>query len=59
MDVRRVVTGHDTEPVVTLRAGDTVVQNGTRHRWRNPGTEVARMALFTCEGNHSVVQCPE
>ena len=25
----------------TMRAGDTVVQNGTRHRWRNPGTEPA------------------
>ena len=23
---------------VVLRPGDTVVQNGTRHRWRNPGT---------------------
>jgi quercetin dioxygenase-like cupin family protein len=22
-----------------LRAGDTVVQNGTRHAWRNHGTE--------------------
>lgn len=29
-----------------LRAGDTVVQNGTRHRWRNPGTEPAVMAVF-------------
>ena len=23
---------------VTLRPGDTVVQNGTRHRWKNPAT---------------------
>jgi mannose-6-phosphate isomerase-like protein (cupin superfamily) len=29
-----------------LRAGDTVVQNGTRHRWRNPGPEPAVMAVF-------------
>jgi mannose-6-phosphate isomerase-like protein (cupin superfamily) len=29
-----------------LRAGDTVVQNGTRHRWRNPGPEPAVMAIF-------------
>jgi hypothetical protein len=29
-----------------LRAGDTVVQNGTRHRWRNPGTEPCVMAIF-------------
>jgi quercetin dioxygenase-like cupin family protein len=28
-----------------LRAGDTVVQNGTRHRWRNPGAEPALMAV--------------
>ena len=29
-----------------LRAGDTVVQNGTRHRWRNPGSEPCVMAVF-------------
>ena len=29
-----------------LRAGDTVVQNGTRHRWRNPGPDPALMAVF-------------
>jgi mannose-6-phosphate isomerase-like protein (cupin superfamily) len=29
-----------------LRAGDTVVQNGTRHRWRNPGEEPCVMAVF-------------
>jgi len=28
-----------------LRAGDTVVQNGTRHRWRNRGTEPAVLAV--------------
>ena len=27
-----------------LRAGDTVVQNGTRHRWGNRGTEPAVLA---------------
>lgn len=26
--------------------GDTVVQNGTRHRWRNPGSEPAVIAVF-------------
>jgi quercetin dioxygenase-like cupin family protein len=30
-----------------LRPGDTVVQNGTRHRWSNRGTEPAVMAVFT------------
>jgi mannose-6-phosphate isomerase-like protein (cupin superfamily) len=29
-----------------LRAGDTVVQNGTRHRWRNPGLQPCLMAIF-------------
>ena len=29
-----------------LRPGDTVVQNGTRHRWRNRGTEPAVLAVF-------------
>ena len=29
-----------------LRPGDTVVQNGTRHRWRNTGTEPAILAVF-------------
>jgi len=30
---------------VHLRAGDTVVQNGTRHAWRNKGSEPCRMAV--------------
>jgi mannose-6-phosphate isomerase-like protein (cupin superfamily) len=29
-----------------LRPGDTVVQNGTRHRWRNRGPEPVVMATF-------------
>ena len=29
-----------------LRPGDTVVQNGTRHRWSNRGTEPAVLAAF-------------
>lgn len=29
-----------------LRAGDTLVQNGTRHRWLNQGREPAVLALF-------------
>ena len=29
-----------------LRVGDTVVQNGTRHRWRNPGEVPATLAVF-------------
>ena len=30
----------------TMRAGDTVVQNGTRHRWHNRGTEPVVIAVF-------------
>jgi uncharacterized cupin superfamily protein len=30
---------------VHLRAGDTVVQNGTRHAWRNRSDRPARMAF--------------
>ena len=29
-----------------VRPGDTVVQNGTRHRWGNRGTEPAVLAVF-------------
>ena len=32
--------------MTTLRAGDTVVQNGTRHRWANPGVVPAVIAVF-------------
>lgn len=32
--------------VVHLQRGDTLVQNGTRHRWFNRGTEPAQLAVF-------------
>jgi len=31
---------------VKLGPGDVVVQNGTRHRWKNPGPEASTMAVF-------------
>jgi quercetin dioxygenase-like cupin family protein len=34
-----------------LRPGDTAVQNGTRHRWTNRGTEPVVLAVF-CIGAH-------
>ena len=37
----QVICELDDGAEVTLNAGDTFVQNGTRHRWRNPGTEPA------------------
>ena len=40
---------------VTLAPGDTVVQNGTRHRWHNRGTEPATMAVFIVGAHHDRV----
>ena len=35
----------DDGQVSHLRAGDVVVQNGTRHAWRNLGTEPVTLAV--------------
>ena len=35
---------------VHLRQGDCVVQNGTRHRWRNPLPEPCPMAFISVGG---------
>lgn len=40
---------------VTLAKGDTVVQNGTRHRWSNAGDEPAVLAVFICGAHHDRV----
>jgi hypothetical protein len=40
---------------VHLHPGDTVVQNGTRHRWSNPGDEPATLAVFICGAHHDGV----
>jgi len=37
---------------ITLRPGDIVVQNGTRHRWHNRGDTVARMLSVTVGANN-------
>ncbi len=42
----QVILELDNGAEVTLSAGDTVVQNGTRHRWRNPGDLPAVIAVF-------------
>lgn len=39
----------------TVSAGDVVVQNGTRHRWRNPGPEPCVMAVFMLGVHHERV----
>jgi len=36
----------DEGAMVHLRAGDTVVQNGTRHAWRNTGCEPCQIVVF-------------
>ena len=43
---------------VHLHPGDTVVQNGTRHRWSNPGDEPATLAVFICGAHHEGVTGP-
>jgi quercetin dioxygenase-like cupin family protein len=45
----------DDGATVTLHPGDTVVQNGTRHRWGNPGDKLARLAVFMVGANHAEV----
>ena len=40
---------------VVLRAGDTVVQNGTRHRWSNHGVVPAVLAVFICGAHHDKI----
>lgn len=53
-----VILELDDGAEVTLHPGDTVVQNGTRHRWRNPGDSVARLALFACGASHANISPP-
>jgi len=50
-----VVLELDDGAEVTLHPGDTVVQNGTRHRWRNPGSTPARMAVVIIGAHHANV----
>jgi len=42
----RAVLELDDGVSVELGPGDTVVQNGTRHAWRNPFDEPCRMVVF-------------
>ena len=37
----------------TYAPGDTVVQNGTRHAWRNHGDTTARVAVFLIGAHHA------
>lgn len=48
-----VVLELDDGALTVLRAGDTVVQNGTRHKWSNPGSVPAVVAVFLCGANRN------
>ena len=43
---------------VHLKPGDTVVQNGTRHAWRNHGDKTCRLAVFIAGAHHDTVTRP-
>ena len=45
----------DDGAAVTLGPGDTVVQNGTRHRWSNPGDVPVVIAVFLIGAHHDKV----
>ena len=50
----------DDGATVTLDPGDTVVQNGTRHRWSNPGDVPVVIAVFLVGAHHDrVTPSPE
>jgi mannose-6-phosphate isomerase-like protein (cupin superfamily) len=58
IDFEYVVSGEvwlelDDGGEVHLKAGDTVVQNGTRHAWRNKGSEPCRMVVFLVGAHRS------
>jgi mannose-6-phosphate isomerase-like protein (cupin superfamily) len=40
---------------VTLEQGDTVVQNGTRHRWKNPFSEPCHLAVVLIGAHHAKI----
>ena len=45
----------DDGAMVTLHPGDTYVQNGTRHRWRNEGSVPAVVAVVLVGADHGRV----
>ena len=58
VDVAFVVSGEiwletDDGAEVRLAAGDAVVQNGTRHGWRNKSDEPATLAVFMVGARHA------
>jgi mannose-6-phosphate isomerase-like protein (cupin superfamily) len=52
----RVVLELDNGATKELAAGDTVVQNGTRHAWRNPYDEPCLMVVALVGAHHDGVE---
>lgn len=50
-----VVLELDDGVEVELHAGDTVIQNGTRHAWRNRGTEPCQLVVVLVGAPHRAV----
>ena len=46
----RVIMVLDNDATVDLKAGDTVIQNGTRHGWRVPSDEPCRLLCISVGG---------
>jgi quercetin dioxygenase-like cupin family protein len=58
IDYEYVISGEvwlelDDGEEVHLKAGDTVVQNGTRHAWRNKSNEPCRMVVCLIGANRT------
>jgi quercetin dioxygenase-like cupin family protein len=51
----RVVLELDDGATRELGAGDSVVQNGTRHAWRNPYDEPCVMVVVLIAADHSAL----
>ncbi len=51
----RVVLELDDGATVELGPGDTVIQNGTRHAWRNPYDEPCRMVVVLVGAHHGAM----
>ncbi len=49
----RIVLELDDGQTCELATGDTVVQNGTRHAWRNPFDETCLMVVVLIGANHA------
>lgn len=63
VDFEYVISGEvwlelDDGKEVHLKAGDTVIQNGTRHAWRNKGSEPCQMVTILIGANRNYVDLP-